>query len=234
MSEFDAYKDTYRDEVEQSIGFIGQGLDYFIEAKARALLDLAERRLGAPDGLTALDVGCGTGQTDRFLDGRFAELVGVDPSPASLERARELNPSVRYLVGDGRAIPLDEASVDVAFAICVMHHVPTADWDAVAGEMRRVVRPGGLVAIFEHNPYNPLTRRAVSSCVFDEDAVLLSRRRAARLLRSAGLDVVEQRYILFVPGGGSRVASFERLLAGVPVGAQHYVAGRVPVSAAGP
>ena len=53
--------------------------------------------------------------------------------------------------------------------------------------MARVLRPGGIAAIFEHNPLNPLTRRVVSNCVFDEDAVLLRRRRARGLLRQAGL-----------------------------------------------
>ena len=62
-------------------------------------------------------------------------------------------------------MPVPDASVDVVFAICVVHHVPPAHWGAFAAEMARVLRPGGVAAIFEHNPLNPVTRRVVSNCV---------------------------------------------------------------------
>ena len=63
--------------------------------------------------------------------------------------------------------------------------------------MRRVCRPGGLIVLFEHNPWNPLTRRAVRGCEFDRDAELLSRREASRLLSEAGVEDRRGRYILF-------------------------------------
>ena len=94
MSEFDEYRDSYRHEVQQAIGFVGQEWEYFTSAKARALLELARRRLGDPRRLSALDVGCGIGETDRFLSGRFGRLYGVDPSTGSVHRARDLNPDV--------------------------------------------------------------------------------------------------------------------------------------------
>jgi SAM-dependent methyltransferase len=89
--------------------------------------------------------------------------------------------------------------------------------------MARVLRPGGIAAIFEHNPINPLTRRVVSNCVFDEDAVLLRRRRARDLLRQVGLAPCEDRYIAFLPFGGKVVVPIEAALRRVPLGAQYYV-----------
>ena len=65
-----------------------------------------------------------------------------------------------------------------------------------------MTRPGGLVAIFEHNPLNPLTRKAVRDCPFDEDAVLLSRGEARRRLAEAGLAEVEAPFIIFFPREG--------------------------------
>src|SRR5262249_59211928 len=104
-----------------------------------------------------------------------------------VERATERNPWAIYSAYDtGEPLPYDEGSFDVAFAICVFHHVPPLERPALTAEMARVTRPGGLVAIFEHNPWNPLTRKAVRDCPFDEDAVLLSRPNARRLLDGAG------------------------------------------------
>jgi len=226
VSEFDAYHDSYRQEVARSIRFIRQDWDYFTAAKARALLDLAGRTLGEPKRLSALDVGCGVGHTARFLKGRFKRLYGVDPSASSVERARDLNPEVEYRVGDGRRLPFENGSMDLVFAICVMHHVPPEDRPQVAREMARVAKPNGVVAVFEHNPINPLTRRAVSNCRFDADAELLSKQEAARTLEEAGLQPLEARYIVFLPFGGQRLAAVERLLARVPLGAQHFVAAR--------
>jgi SAM-dependent methyltransferase len=228
MSEFDEYQDSYRSEVEAALPFGALDLDRFTKAKADILVDLARRRLGAPERLTALDVGCGTGETDRFLAGRIGELHGVDTSAALIERARSAVPEVAYRFSEGGALPYEDSTFHLAFAINVMHHVPPPEWSAFAAELARVTRAGGTVAVFEHNPLNPLTRRVVSRCAFDEDAVLLSRRRAQGLLAGVGAAALEGRYILFVPVSAGWARTIERPLRWVPLGAQYYVAGRVP------
>ena len=62
-----------------------------------------------------------------------------------------------------------------------------------------MTRPGGIVAILEHNPLNPLTRVVVSRCEFDEGVELVGMRDTKRLLEGAGTDVVESSYFLFFP-----------------------------------
>jgi SAM-dependent methyltransferase len=230
-TEFDSYRESYEAEVQSSIDFIGQEVDYFVEAKARKLVDLTRRWLGDPSRLAALDVGCGIGATDRHLSGRFAELHGVDIAVELIERASAENPSVAYQAYDGERLPYDDARFDLVFCVCVFHHVPTARWPRFAAELARVVRPGGLVAVFEHNPFNPLTRLAVQRCEFDREAVLLSRGRATAVLRAAGLELAERRYIVFLPFGGERMEPLERRLRNLPVGAQYYVAARRPQAA---
>lgn len=222
-AEFDTWKDTYREAVDDVVAFSGQNLDYFTQLKATALVDLVRHRVGDPACLTALDVGCGVGFTDRHLVHRFGKVLGVDVSEAIIERAAIENPSADYRVYDGRTLPFADESVDVTFAICVVHHVPTSDWGSFASEMARVLRPGGSAVIFEHNPFNPLTRRVVKNCVFDQSAVLLRRRRAAALLGSAGLVASYHRYIAFLPFGGAWLAPVEAALRRVPLGAQYYV-----------
>ena len=105
-------------------------------------------------------------------------------------------------------------------------HGLASERPSLVEEIRRVTRPGGLVAIFEHNPWNPLTRKAVRDCPFDEDAVLLSRPEAKRLVRGAALDRVESPFIIFFPRQGELRDRIERRLAWLPLGAQYYVAGR--------
>ena len=222
---FDHYTDSYRDAVEESIAFAGGDAARYVGAKARMLVELAGRRIGAPGRLGVLDVGCGPGETDVFLEGRFGSLSGVDLSAGMVERAASRNPWASYSsYGPGEPLPYEEASFDLSFAICVLHHVPPAEREAFVEEMRRVTRPGGLVAIFEHNPLNPLTRKAVRDCPFDEDAILLTRGEARRRLAEAGLAEVEAPYIVFFPREGDLRSRVERRLGWLPLGAQYYVA----------
>ena len=220
-TEFDRYGETYGDAVDSAIAFARQEHDFYIEAKARRLLELALRHLGVGRP-RALDVGCGVGLVDRHLSSAF-ELHGVDVSPAMVDRARAANPEVEYAVSEERSLPHEDGAFDLAFAVCVLHHVEPADRLSLLREMRRVVRPGGLVAVFEHNPLNPLTRRVVRNCAFDDGVELIGRRELERLCRDAGLDVVGAEYLLFVPW---RADAVERRLRRLPFGAQYVVAGR--------
>jgi SAM-dependent methyltransferase len=224
-NEFDPYADSYKDVVERSIGFSGQDQDFFLQAKARSLVDLVRRRLADPASVRALDVGCGSGLMDRHLL-TFGSLTGVDPSEPMVDAARKHNPEVEYLVADGTELPFEDGSFDLAFTICVMHHVPPANRPPFVAELARVTRPGGLAVVVEHNPLNPLTRLAVARCEFDEDAVLLGRREARSRLQATGLEPVEERYFLFFPWRAGLLDRAERALAPVPLGAQYYVAAR--------
>lgn len=156
----------------------------------------------------------------------FRTLDAIDVSTGVIETAAAANPTVRYREYDGRTLPYPDEAFDVAFAICVVHHVPPAEWEPFAAELRRVVRPGGLALVFEHNPVNPLTRLAVYRCAFDEDVVLLGKRKTERLLAEAGLDVEESRYIVFFPWRAGWLRAVERRLGPLPLGAQYYVAAR--------
>jgi hypothetical protein len=95
--------------------------------------------------------------------------------------------------------------------------------------MARVVVPGGLVVIFEHNPWNPITRLIVSRCEFDRDAVLLTCRESTSLLSQAGLERLANRQILYFPWRGRFWKYAESLISWLPLGAQYYAAGCKPV-----
>ncbi len=225
-SEFDSYRKTYTDAVNSSISFSGFDVDFFTRAKAVRLIDLLERDVGAADTLSVLDVGCGVGNYHGLLRRRIGQLTGVDPSSECIAEAEVKNPWVSYAVSDGSTLPFPDNDFDAVYAICVMHHVPPEKWKLFANELARVTRPGGLVLVFEHNPYNPLTRRAVSNCPFDEDAVLLSKRQVMTHLQDARLRDVAGQYILNLPSIDGPLRRIDDALGFVPLGAQYYVSGR--------
>ena len=93
-----------------------------------------------------------------------------------------------------------------------------------------MTRPGGLFAVYEHNPLNPLTKVAVWRCPFDHDAVLLRMRRVIDLLSAQGFEIVEKRYLFFVPIDAAWARRADRALAWCPLGAQYVVCARKPLS----
>lgn len=225
---FDENSDDYRSEVDDAVGFSGQDVDFFARRKVEALVASVGRLLGPPGGLKVLDIGCGVGVTDGHLAPHVGELHGVDVAAGAVSKAAVGNPTVHYETYDGDVLPYADDSFDLAFAACVLHHVDRPDRAAFASEAARVVRPGGLVAVFEHNPFNPLTRFAVSRCEFDEGVELLRRSEVSSLLVGAGLRVETADFVLFAPIDARWVPRLERYLRWLPAGAQHQVMARVP------
>ncbi len=71
---FDDYVETYRTEIDDSIGFIGQDVDFFIEIKAELLLKLARKNFGSLNKIKVLDIGRVVGLVDRFLKSEIKQL----------------------------------------------------------------------------------------------------------------------------------------------------------------
>jgi SAM-dependent methyltransferase len=222
---FDSYDNSYDAVVQSSIDFSGLSHDFFMAAKADILRDLMASRFGSGHQATALDVGCGVGTFHPFARGMFSRLCGTDISAASIAQARRNHPDVEYQAYDGNILPYGDGTFDLAVTICVLHHVPPERWLGFLREIRRVVRPGGLVCVFEHNPLNPLTRLAVMRCEFDRDAALLRAGRTRRLLEDAGLHHIDTRYFLLLPWATPLMRRIEHGLRKLPLGAQYVACG---------
>ena len=222
-AQFDHHATSYRSEVDRAIAFAGKDVGHFARRKADLLVELA----GDARSADILDVGCGIGLVDAHLVGRFRSVSGVDLSEAELEQARAAYPDVAYLRSDPGRIPHPDGAFDVTFASCVLHHVAPEDRAEIVAEMGRVTRPGGLVVVVEHNPFNPLTRLVVSRISFDEGVELLRAREVMRLYRRAGtLAEPRVRNITFFPSDGRFARSAERALGWLPLGAQYLVSAR--------
>ncbi len=223
---FDDYVESYKNEVDDSIGFIGQDVDFFIEIKAELLLKLADKNFRDLSAIKVLDIGSGVGLVDSFLKGKIKNLYGVDVEEGVVEKAKYNNPEVNYSIYNGSKLPFEDNTFDLCFAINVVHHVPPSLWENFLQEMRRVLKPGGLAAVFEHNPLNPLTRLAVARCEFDRDAVLLHHGKIKSLFKTAGLKLFEDKFIVFFPFKAKLFRGIETALGWLPLGAQHYVTGK--------
>lgn len=108
-------------------------------------LRAAMAAVGFPPGGRVLDLACGDGCHLSWLRELVAEAVGVDRSPALLAEARARGP--RVVLADAAALPLADASFDGAWCANSLSSLP--DPDAALRELRRVVRPGGRVAVLE-------------------------------------------------------------------------------------
>jgi len=221
------YSAGFDDPLKQAIGADARA---FLRPKLDLLRRAAARGAG-PDGapLRYLDFGCGTGDFLALVReaGLPWEAEGCDVSPGMLAEARRRWPDLDrsgalWVAGD----EFPEERYDVITAICVLHHVPPAGWPATLVRLRRALRPGGLLCVFEHNPWNPVTRWMIRRTAIDANAVLLSPRTCARLLRGAGFPAVAVSHFLFVPPRWARLARAERALRWLPLGGQYVAAAR--------
>jgi trans-aconitate methyltransferase len=160
-----------------------------------------------------------------------AVVAGCDVSEKSLRVAQRANPGVVFFAAGAKAGAPPEP-FDLVVTANVLHHVPLPERGGVVTEMRSLLASGGSLVVFEHNPYNPVTRRLVSTCPFDRDAVLLTPRQTAMLLAAAGLSVRARRYILFFPAFLRALRFLEKPLGFLPLGGQYCIYAVSPEAAA--
>jgi ubiquinone/menaquinone biosynthesis C-methylase UbiE len=191
--------------VTEAASPILEGLMAALELRAadpqlRVMLTTYLTDAGLPPGSRVLEVGCGTGAVTRIVANwpGVSAVVGVDPSPVFVAKARELArdlASLTFEVADGRSLPFAAASFDAVVFHTTLCHVPEPQ--IMLGEAVRVLRPGGCVAVFEGDYATAtLATRAgdrLETCAdafrehFVHDPWLV--RRLPALVRAAGLQV---------------------------------------------
>ena len=110
----------------------------FVAEYGKGLLEFVPKN----DSQSILDLGCGTGTlTSQLVD--FADtVIGVDSSESMVAKARAQYPSMRFMVCDALDLPFEQR-FDVVFSNAVFHWI--ADHDALLRQIRKVLKPNGLL-----------------------------------------------------------------------------------------
>lgn len=163
-----------------------------------ALLDLLPLR---PDQRWC-DVACGPGILTRALAPRVREAVGIDLTPAMLDRARRDAKGVakvRFQLGDATALPVPDGSFDGAVTRFALHHIPAPA--RVVREMSRAIRPGGYLAIADHltveDPVGMAWHQTIERLRDPSHWLCLTPGTLRALGQAAGLERIEERVIPF-------------------------------------
>lgn len=217
--DFDEYTDNYNALLKEGTGFFTSSDEYFAKYK----VEIVHKKLQGRIVNSILEYGCGIGRNIPYLQQLFPNAVvkGSDISPASIEIAKRDMPTVEFFL-EKEDLRLEE-KFELIFVAGVFHHIPISQRLSVAKELKNRLTPNGMLFVFEHNPYNPVTRRIVNNCPYDEDAVLLKPTELRNTLSNAGLTMKQQGYCLFIPPKLSQLAWLETKLEWLPLGGQYWV-----------
>ena len=221
-AEFDRYAADYDAALARGLSISGEGKEHFCRGRVEHLAACLARLPLKPADV--MDFGCGTGSATPFLLGMegVVSVVGVDVSSRSLEHAaRDYGgPNARFLSFSDYQ---PAGKLDLAFCNGVFHHIPTADRAAAVRFICRSLRPGGLFALWENNPWNPGTRYVMSRIPFDRDAIMLAPGEARDLVRANGFNVLQTDFMFIFPHVLRVLRGLEPLVARLPLGAQYQI-----------
>ena len=218
LIDFDDYVDTYEGVLKNQLGFFVNNRDYYSEYKVNIAAEICSKR--SVDRI--LDFGCGIGLSFPFLKKYFPDsiLFGSDTSAESLNYVKQNFDYVEVI----ESIENSKIEFDLIFITGVFHHIEINDRPDVIKLLFRLLKKNGKLIVFEHNPYNPLTRRIVSNCEFDADANLISQTALKNLFRNnSKFSVSRCGYTLFFPEFMGGLRAIERRLRWLPLGGQYFV-----------
>lgn len=179
VRDYDRIAEPYARELSGELS--GKPLD---RALLRYVVDVAEMR-GAVG-----DLGCGPGHVSRHLASLGADVVGVDLSPEMIRLASAANPDLRFVVGDLRRLPLEDASLAGAIAFYSLIHFEHAeDLRLACREIARVLRPGGEVVVAYHRGDRVEHPQEMWGAPVDLGFRYLPDRTVTAALSEAGLEV---------------------------------------------
>ena len=193
-------------------------VSYFAEYKI-----IETKKTLSTEPKSILDFGCGVGRNMEFLQKHFSnsDLFGCDISSKSILLARkEIKNATFYELGKD----MINQKFDLIFISNVFHHIAVDERQTILEkQIIPLLKEEGSLIIFEHNPYNPVTRYLVATCPFDEDAVLLNKRELKTRLKSNNLNFISDAYTLFFPAILKGLRPLEKYLKNIPLGGQYYV-----------
>ncbi|MEA2273309.1 MAG: hypothetical protein QOI98_2017 [Solirubrobacteraceae bacterium] len=187
-SHFDLIAEEYDESLPAHV------VEHYLRKRTRYVSEHCPRGKG-------LDVGCGTGVLAARLAAAGYEMTGVDPSGGMLDILRRDAPQVTAFEASGTELPFEDDAFDVVLTVAALHHIAEpADVRRTLGEMVRVVRPGGRVVVWDHNPRNPYWRHLMARVPQDTgEERLIPEDEVLGGLRAAGAEVLSSDQLGMVP-----------------------------------
>jgi SAM-dependent methyltransferase len=227
MVDFDQFSSDYDTALAEGLSVTGEDKHYFARVRlawlARGLAKFPVR------AKSLIDYGCGTGTSaPLFFELLGAEeIIGLDTSVNSLAVARKTHntPRTKFYHPDEYQ-PCGQ--IDLTFCNGVFHHIPPEERAGAVSYIYRCLRPGGIFAIWENNPWNPGTRYVMSRVPFDRDAVMLSHLEMRRIVKECGFEALRTDFLFIFPRALKFLRWIEPLLSSLPLGGQYQVLCRKP------
>ena len=211
---FDNYADNYKDYITKSLGNLENNLNYYHLKKSEIL----KKELGyQPKKI--LDLGCGVGTMLELLIKSFqgSTFYAYDESKKSMDYIKKKFPKINHLDN----LETNE-KFDLIFISAVVHHVKSGDRDDLFKNIYNLLSPNGVMFVFEHNPYNPVTLKMVTNCEFDADAELIKKNDLINLCKKSNFKIIKSGYIHFFPSKLGFLFKFENYLKWFFLGAQYF------------
>lgn len=218
--DFDDHCQDYKQTHDRNIRVSGEPHEYFDRYKLKCIQTWVMPQDAPRD---VLDFGCGLGTLAALVANAYphATVEGFDVSQQSILKAKDLASQTGNLTFRCRQDV--SRKYDVILAANVFHHIPLDERLSRLLALKDMLKPDGRIVVFEHNPWNPLTRHAVNTCPFDRDVSLISCRGFVRMAEQAGLRVAMHRYIVFFPKCLRLLRGLEPRLGRVCLGAQYML-----------
>ena len=222
--EFDKSARRYEALFKPWLRIAGSSREYFARSRLKWLSHLLSEQAITPRRV--MDFGCGTGMSLPLLVDilHAKQVIGLDTSEESLAVAREsVGSRPVELVTPAKYLP--QQDLDLVFCNGVFHHIPVVERSAAVDYVYRCLRPGGIFAMWENNPWNPMQSFAMKHSEIDINAIPLPPPESHRLVASE-FSVIRTDYLFFLPGYFSWFHPMEKWLIKVPLGAQYQVLAR--------
>ncbi len=216
-----------------------KGHKYYVKVKSLHLLKKTSEFFGNTEGIIALDLGCGTGETIEYFQDRFYHVIGCDSSEGMLRYASyKKMKNITLKQCDAEALPFKETSIDLITMFGLIHHIDSRNRiNKIFNEVYRVLKIGGMIAVYDFNPYNPISRYIVKTCPIDVGVNLDGYKRSKfpttfypyelmEILRDSGLTTIKIEYLIFFPKPLSFFLPLERFLSKVPLGGMYSLIGK--------
>ncbi|MGP8216686.1 MAG: class I SAM-dependent methyltransferase [Bacteroidia bacterium] len=215
----------YDEMLNKGISLSGEDKFFFIHGR---FADLIKNLPPAMKIEKLVDFGCGIGDATLLMKKYFPEasITGSDTAGEAIKYAIEKNSdggTIRYIeIKDFKF----KNEFDLCFVNGVFHHIEPASRAKTLKIIYESLKPGGILALFENNPFNFGTRMVMRRIPFDKDAIMLYPAETRKLLINAGFKVHKSaRFLFYFPNMLSFMRPLEKYFVNIPLGAQYYIIG---------